>query len=149
MAIQQGSESFSLSNQESPSKKSIAPTPSVPLSERFHNTTLSEDRMILISLKRLIWFGAFLFAIAIFANAKGWISSTIITLVPSSMIELVSGSLLAVYKLVSEKSEKALAKITEREQLELILLELNKYPEEFREQQFSKIIDKCYSSQNK
>lgn len=105
--------------------------------------------MILVSLKRLIWFGAFLFAIAIFANAKGWISSTIITIVPSSMIELVSGSLLAVYKLVSEKSEKALAKITEREQLELILLELNKYREDFREEQFSKIIDKCYSIQNK
>lgn len=73
--------------------KTISPSPTMHLSTTYHTTTLAEDKTILMSLKRLIWFGAILFAVAIGLYAKGWIDSTIVTVVPSAIIELVSGGL--------------------------------------------------------
>lgn len=45
--------------------KTISPSPTMHLSTTYHTTTLAEDKTILMSLKRLIWFGAILFAVAL------------------------------------------------------------------------------------
>lgn len=126
--------------------KTISPSPTMHLSTTYHTTTLAEDKTILMSLKRLIWFGAILFAVAIGLYAKGWIDSTIVTVVPSAIIELVSGGLLAVYKLVSERSERSLSKITETEQYDRIVQELENFPMEYRQLQFSKLVDYYYGN---